>query len=32
VARTMQGFAELQVARLKRSGLADETRVDATRG
>jgi len=30
--RAMQGFAELQVARLKRSGLADETRVDATAG
>jgi hypothetical protein len=30
--RGMQGFAELQVARLKRSGLADETRVDATAG
>lgn len=27
-----QGFAELQVARLKRSGLADETRIDATLG
>jgi len=25
-------FAELQVARLKRSGLADETRIDATMG
>jgi hypothetical protein len=32
VAQGMQGFAELQVARLKRSGLADETRVDATAG
>ena len=30
--RGVQGFAELQVARLKRSGLADETRVDATAG
>jgi len=30
--RTMQGFAEVQVARLRRSGLADETRVDATAG
>lgn len=30
--RTMQGFAELQVARLRRSGLADETRVDVTAG
>lgn len=30
--RGVQGFAELQVARLKRSGLADETRVDATVG
>jgi hypothetical protein len=27
-----QGFTEIQVARLKRSGLADETRVDATAG
>ncbi len=30
--RGAQGFAELQVARLKRSGLADETRIDATAG
>lgn len=30
--RRMQGFAELQVARLRRSGLADETRVDVTAG
>jgi hypothetical protein len=30
--RNMHGFAELQVARLKRGGLADETRVDATAG
>lgn len=30
--RAMPVFAELQVARLKRSGLADETRVDATAG
>ncbi|WP_165188048.1 hypothetical protein [Caulobacter soli] len=30
--RKAQGFAELQVARLKRSGLADETRIDATAG
>ena len=30
--RKAQGFAELQVARLKRSGLADETRFDATVG
>ncbi|HWU13101.1 MAG TPA: hypothetical protein VN157_03730, partial [Caulobacter sp.] len=30
--RTMRGFAELQVARLRRSGLADETRVDVTAG
>lgn len=30
--RTMQAFAEFQVARLKRSGLADETRVDVTAG
>jgi hypothetical protein len=30
--RAMQGFVELQVARLKRSGLADETRIDATAG
>ncbi len=30
--RKMQGFGELQVARLKRSGLADETRIDATVG
>jgi hypothetical protein len=26
------GFTDLQVARLKRSGLADETRVDVTLG
>ncbi len=30
--RKAQGFAEVQVARLKRSGLADETRIDATVG
>ena len=30
--RNVQGFAELQAARLKRSGLADETRIDATAG
>jgi hypothetical protein len=30
--RGMQGFTEVQVARLKRSGLADESRVDATLG
>ncbi|MDR7114806.1 hypothetical protein [Caulobacter sp. BE254] len=30
--RTTPVFAELQVARLKRSGLADETRIDATMG
>ncbi|MBO9559810.1 MAG: hypothetical protein J7515_14670 [Caulobacter sp.] len=30
--RGAQGFAELQIARLKRSGLADETRIDATLG
>jgi hypothetical protein len=30
--RGAQGFAEIQVARLKRSGLADETRIDATAG
>jgi hypothetical protein len=30
--RKAQGFAEVQVARLKRSGLADETRIDATAG
>jgi hypothetical protein len=30
--RSLRGFAELQVARLKRNGLADETRVDATAG
>jgi hypothetical protein len=30
--RGVQGFAELQIARLKRSGLADETRIDATAG
>jgi hypothetical protein len=30
--RKAQGFAEVQVARLKRSGLADETRVDVTAG
>jgi len=30
--RRAQGFAELQVARLKRSGLADETRIDVTAG
>lgn len=30
--RKIDGFAELQVARLKRGGLADETRVDATAG
>jgi hypothetical protein len=30
--RQAQGFAELQVARLRRSGLADETRVDVTAG
>jgi hypothetical protein len=30
--RKTQGFAELQVARLKRSGLADETRVEVTAG
>lgn len=30
--RRVQGFAELQVARLRREGLADETRIDATAG
>lgn len=30
--RGMHGFVDVQVARLKRSGLADETRVDATIG
>jgi hypothetical protein len=30
--RGVQGFAEVQVARLKRNGLADETRIDATAG
>ena len=30
--RLGQSFAELQVARLRRSGLADETRIDATLG
>ena len=30
--RRAQGFAEVQVARLKRSGSADETRVDVTAG
>ena len=30
--RWVQSFAELQVARLRRSGLADETRIDATLG
>jgi len=30
--RGAQGFAEIQVARLKRRGLADETRIDATAG
>jgi hypothetical protein len=30
--RGLPGFVELQAARLKRSGLSDETRVDATLG
>lgn len=30
--RGLSGFTDLQVARLKRSGLADETRVDVTLG